>query len=92
MRTTTLAAAPLAAIGLLIAGAVGYAAEAEELPEPPKMESLAGTPGSGHGPFALPPWLELSDEQREQIADIREDTMDDMREKVRNILTDEQKA
>ncbi len=94
MRTHTLTAALLAAIGLLTAGAVVYAAQAEELPKPPKVESPAGPPplGPGHGPFALPPWLELTEEQQEKIADIREDTRKDVREKVRGILTDEQAA
>jgi hypothetical protein len=94
MRTTTLAAALLAAMGLLIAGGVAYAAEAEELPQPPKVESPAGppAPGPGRGPCALPPWLDLTEEQQQELADIRQDLMEQMREKARDILTDTQKA
>jgi Spy/CpxP family protein refolding chaperone len=83
-----MAVAAVALFGLLAAGAVSFAGEAAPAaPAPP-----AGGPGQGFGlgPCGIPPWIELNKEQQAKLDEIRKQAMEELRTKIRSVLTPEQ--
>jgi len=83
-------AAAVIAIGLVAVGTVGLAGEAASAPAAPQAPAGGPGQGMGLGPCGIPPWIELTKEQQAKLEEIRKQAMEELRTKIRSVLTPEQ--